>query len=102
MEIDFYDYDIQTLYASLLGSANGYIGYDEGGLLSNHLIKNPFNVLVFKNFDNKILKHKNLINKIIKDGYVIDNKGNKLKFYNSFVLILNESDNSEIGYTKCF
>ena len=102
LEIDFYDYDIQTLYASLLGSANGYIGYDEGGLLSNHLIKNPFNVLVFKNFDNKILKHKNLINKIIKDGFVIDNKGNKLKFYNSFVLILNESYNSEIGYTKCF
>lgn len=100
LEIDFYDYDIQTLYASLLGSANGYVGYDEGGILSNHLIKNPFNVLVFKNYDYKILKQRNLINKIINDGFIIDNKGNKLKFYNSIILISNESDNKEIGYKK--
>lgn len=98
LEIDFYDYDIQTLSSSLLGSANGYIGYDEGGILSNHMIKNPFNILIFKNYDKKILKQKNLINKIINDGFVIDNKGNKLKFYNSIILISEESANFEVGY----
>lgn len=98
LEIDFYDYDIQTLSSSLLGSANGYIGYDEGGILSNHMIKNPFSILIFKNYDKRILKQKNLINKIKNDGFVIDNKGNKLKFYNSIILINEEKTNFEIGY----
>lgn len=98
LEIDFYDYDPKTLSASLFGSANGYVGYDEGGILSNHLIKNPFNILVFKNYSEDVLIEKNIINKIINDAYVLDNKANKLRFMNSYIIIYKENNKKALGF----
>ena len=98
LEIDFYDYDPKTLSASLFGSANGYVGYDEGGILSNHLIKNPFNILVFKNYSEDVLIEKNIINKIINDAYVLDNKANKLMFMNSYIIIYKENNKKALGF----
>lgn len=67
---------------SLIGSIKGYIGYDAGGTLSEHLIKYPFSVVYFKNLDKANSSVINFIQKIMKESEFTDNKGRTIYLRN--------------------
>lgn len=98
LEIDVNDYDNIHTISSLLGTSPGYVGYEDGGILSKHIQKNNINIIVFNNYvDNDSLINKKIIEKIFNNGYLIDYQGNKVNFINS-IIMLNEKKEKRIGY----
>ena len=51
LEIDLEDYTDNTSINNLIGSSKGYVGYEQGGILSEHIIKYPITLIFFKNFN---------------------------------------------------
>ena len=50
LELDLNDYQKTESISNLIGSSKGYVGYDDGGILFNHLMKYPFSIIYLKNF----------------------------------------------------
>lgn len=95
-EEEYLEIDLETFYESssisnLIGSSKGYVGYDAGGILSEHIIKHPFNLIYFKNFDKAHFTIQSFIKKIFKEAYFIDNKNRKIYLYNTIILHSNQN-----------
>ncbi len=97
LEIDLNDYPSDHHLASLLGTSPGYIGYDDGGILSNHVIKHNIIVVIFKNYLAGNIVLDRIITKIKSTGKIKDFKGNELNFLNCFLFFMKE-DKKSIGF----
>lgn len=88
LEIDVNDYSNEHTISTLLGTSPGYVGYDDGGILSKHVMRNNINLIIFNNYIEDInnIFNKKIINKILNNGYIIDFQGNKVNFINTIVL----------------
>lgn len=87
LEIDLENYFDETSINNLIGSNKGYIGYDTGGILSEHILKHPLSLVNFINFDKTVESIKNFIKKILKSNYFLDNKGRKILVNNTIFVI---------------
>ena len=84
--------------SSLIGSPAGYVGYEEGGILTEHVIKFPISVVILKNYEagnSNILKQ---IETILKEGKVLDSKGRLISFKNTIFVFISESKHIKIGF----
>ena len=97
LELDMNDYINEHNVSTLIGTSPGYVGYDDGGILSKQIQRHNINIIIFKNYDDKQLVYKKIIDKIINQGYIIDYQGNKLNFINT-ILIFIQSNNQRIGF----
>ncbi len=98
LEIDLENYHDESSLNNLIGSNKGYIGYDTGGILSEHIIKHPFSLINFMNFDKTFESIKNFIIKLTKSNYFLDNKGRKIIINNCIFVIDNqEKTNKSVG-----
>ena len=87
LEIDLENYHDESSLNNLIGSNKGYIGYDTGGILSEHILKHPFSLINFVNFDKTVDSIKNFIIKLTKSNYFLDNKGRKIIINNCIFII---------------
>lgn len=98
LEIDLESYFDEVSINNLIGSNKGYIGYDTGGILSEHILKHPLSLVNFINFDKANESIKTFIKKILKSNYFLDNKGRKILINNTiFVIDQKETTNKTIG-----
>lgn len=98
LEIDLETYIDSTSLNLLIGSNKGYVGYESGGILSEHLIKFPFSLVYFKNLDKAHLVISNFINKLLKSPYFIDSKGRKISLTNTIIVVeKNKNSNNIVG-----
>ena len=100
LELDLNDYQKAESISNLIGSSKGYVGYDDGGILLNHLMKYPFSIVYLKNYhlSNSIIKlfFKNLFNK----HYIIDSHSRYI-YLKSVLFIIDENINSNsIGFIE--
>ena len=98
LELDLNDYQKTESISNLIGSSKGYVGYDDGGILFNHLMKYPFSIIYLKNFhlSNSTIKvfFKNLFNKY----YIIDSHSRYI-YLKSVLFVIDESlNNNSIGF----
>lgn len=91
LEIDLENYYEASMLSSLIGTSKGYVGYDSGGILSEHIIKYPLSLVYFKNLDKAHFVIQSFIRKLFKEEYFIDNKGRKVYLYNT-IIIYNEQN----------
>lgn len=98
LEINLESYqDYQTL-SNLIGSSKGYVGYDQGGLLTNHLLKYPFSVIYFKNFDKANYQIQTYLKSILKTNHIFDNKNNRIVLQNVIFIFDQEQKKDRIGF----
>ena len=90
LEIDLENYHDEASLNNLIGSNKGYVGYDTGGLLSEHILKHPFSLINFINFDKAFESIQNFIKKLTNTSYFLDNKGRKIIINNCFFFIDNQ------------
>lgn len=90
LEIDLENYNDHTSLNNLIGSSKGYVGYEQGGILTEHLIKYPFSVVYFKNINLAHFSIINYIDKLFKNEVITDNKGRKI-FLSNTVFIINKN-----------
>lgn len=97
LELDVNDYLNEYSLSTLLGTSPGYIGYDDGGIISKQILRNHINVIVFNNYNKEHIINKKITDKIINQGYIIDYQGNRLNFINT-VIIFTTEENKKIGF----
>lgn len=99
LEIDLENYIDYTSINNLIGSTKGYVGYEQGGILSEHILKYPLSLVYFKNIKSAHPSINQFIKSLLKKNHFLDNKGRTIYLTNTiFLLDTDKIKNKEIGF----
>ena len=105
IKIDMSEFGEKHNVSRLVGAPAGYIGYDDGGKLTEAVRRKPYSVILFDEIEKAHPDVFNLLLQILEDGVLTDGQGNKVKFNNTIVILtsnLGSADmfrESELGFT---
>jgi len=94
--IDCSEYSSDHEYAKLIGAPSGYIGHEQGGVLTNAMMKNPFAVVVFDEVEKASAKVHELMLQILEEGRLTDGKGQRVSFKDSIIVMTSNVGAKEI------
>lgn len=104
IKIDMSEFGEKHNVSRLVGAPAGYIGYDDGGKLTEAVRRKPYSVILFDEIEKAHPDVFNLLLQILEDGILTDGQGNKIKFNNTIVILtsnLGSADmlrESELGF----
>ena len=99
LEIDLENYIDYASINNLIGSTKGYVGYEQGGILSEHILKYPLSLVYFKNIKSAHPSINQFIKSLLKKNHFLDNKGRTIYLTNTiFLLDTDKIKNIEIGF----
>ena len=107
IRIDMSEYMEKHAVSKFIGSPPGYVGYDEGGQLTEKIRKHPYSVLLFDEIEKAHPDVFNIMLQILEDGILTDAQGRRVDFRNTIIImtsnlgakeILNTA--SKLGFTK--
>lgn len=99
LEIDLENYIDYASINNLIGSSKGYVGYEQGGILSEHILKYPLSLVYFKNIKSAHPSIIQFIKSLLKKNHFLDNKGRTIYLTNTiFLLDTYKIKNKEIGF----
>lgn len=87
VRIDMSEYMEQHSVSKLIGSPPGYIGYDEGGQLTEKIRRRPYSVLLFDEIEKAHPNVLNILLQILDDGRLTDTKGRTVNFKNTIIIM---------------
>jgi ATP-dependent Clp protease ATP-binding subunit ClpC len=86
IRIDLSEYSEKHSVARLVGAPPGYVGYDEGGQLTERVRRRPYSVLLLDEFDKAHADAQNLMLQMLDEGRLTDSRGRLVDFHNTFVI----------------
>ena len=95
VRIDMSEYMEQHTVARLIGAPPGYVGYDEGGQLTEAVRRRPYSVILFDEIEKAHKDVFNLLLQVLDDGRLTDGKGRTVDFKNT-VIIMTSNLGSEV------
>ena len=99
LEIDLENYIDYASINNLIGSTKGYVGYEQGGILSEHILKYPLSLVYFKNIKSAHPSINQFIKSLLKKNHFLDNKGRTIYLTHTiFLLDTDKIKNKEIGF----
>lgn len=87
LSFDMSEFTDKSSITKLIGAPPGYVGYEFGGALTQALRTRPYSVLVFENIENAHFEVQNLVQQIVQDGTIKDNKGRNINLTNAIVVL---------------
>lgn len=87
IKIDMSEFKDKHNTSRLLGAPAGYVGYDDGGQLTNKIRRQPYSVVLFDEIEKAHSEVFNLLLQILEDGTLTDAKGRRVNFGNSIVIL---------------
>lgn len=102
IRFDMSEYNQEASDQKLIGAPPGYVGYEEGGQLTNAIKEKPFSVLLFDEIEKA---HPRILDKflqILEDGRLTDNKGQTVTFSDSFIIFTSNIGASEVDDNLSF
>jgi ATP-dependent Clp protease ATP-binding subunit ClpC len=87
IRIDMSEYMDKQNVSKLIGSPPGYVGYDEGGQLTEKVKNNPFSVILFDEIEKAHKDVYNMMLQILDDGHLTDSFGRKVNFTNTLIIM---------------
>lgn len=97
IKIDMSEYSDKTAVNKLIGSSAGYVGYEEGGQLTEKVRKNPYSIILFDEIEKGDIEVYNLLLQILEDWVLTDNKGRKVNFKNTIIIMTSNIGQEEFG-----
>ena len=95
VRIDMSEYMEKHSVARLIGAPPGYVGYEEGGQLSEHVRRNPYSVVLFDEIEKAHPDIFNVLLQVLDDGRITDGQGRCVDFRNT-VLIMTSNIGSQL------
>ena len=86
-KIDMSEFGEKHNVSRLVGAPAGYVGYDDGGKLTEAIRRRPYSVVLFDEIEKAHPDVFNLLLQILEDGVLTDGQGNKVKFNNTIVIL---------------
>ena len=85
--IDMSEYQEKFSVTRLIGAPPGYVGYDEGGQLTEAVRRKPYSVVLFDEIEKAHPDVFNILLQVLDDGHLTDNKGRKVNFKNTIIIM---------------
>ncbi|MGZ6005250.1 MAG: ATP-dependent Clp protease ATP-binding subunit, partial [Candidatus Saccharimonadales bacterium] len=95
VKIDMSEFGERHTVSRLVGAPAGYVGYDEGGQLTDKIRRQPYSLVLFDEIEKAHPEVFNMLLQILEDGVLTDAKGRKIDFTNTIVIMT-----SNIGAQK--
>jgi len=87
IRLDMSEYMEKHTVSRLVGSPPGYVGYDEGGQLTEKVRRKPYSVILFDEIEKAHPDVFNILLQILEDGCLTDSQGRKVNFKNSIIIM---------------
>ena len=87
IRVDMSEYMEKHSVSKLIGSPPGYVGYDEGGQLSEKVRRNPYSVILFDEIEKAHPDVFNILLQVLDDGHITDAQGRKINFKNTILIM---------------
>jgi len=87
IRVDMSEYMEQHSVSKLIGSPPGYVGFDDGGQLSEKVRRNPYSVILFDEVEKAHPDVFNILLQVLDDGHITDSKGRKVSFKNTIIIM---------------
>ena len=87
IRIDMSEYMEKHSISRLIGAPPGYVGYDEGGVLTEAVIRRPYRVILFDEIEKAHLDVLNLLLQVMDDGRLTDSHGKTVDFTNTIIIM---------------
>ena len=98
IRLDMSEYSEKHSVAKLIGAPAGYIGYDEGGILTEAVRTKPYSVILFDEIEKAHYDFSDILLQILDDGRLTDNKGRTINFKNCIIILTTNSKNIETDF----
>lgn len=107
IRVDCSEYQSQHEYAKLIGAPHGYIGFEQGGVLTTAIGKSPFSVVLFDEIEKAHDKVFNLLLQMMDEGALTSNMGKRYSFKDAVILLTSnlgvaeaEKISKEMGFER--
>lgn len=87
IRVDMSEYMEKHSVSKLIGSPPGYVGYDEGGQLSEKVRRNPYSVILFDEIEKAHPDVFNVLLQVLDDGRITDSQGRTVDFKNTIIIM---------------
>jgi ATP-dependent Clp protease ATP-binding subunit ClpC len=87
IRVDMSEFMEKFTVSRLIGSPPGYVGYEEGGQLTEKVRRNPYSIVLFDEIEKAHPDVFNLLLQILDEGYITDNLGRKIDFKNTIIIM---------------
>ncbi len=87
IRVDMSEYMEKHSVSKMVGSPPGYVGYDEGGQLSEKVRRNPYSVILFDEIEKAHPDVFNILLQVLDDGRITDSRGRKINFKNTVIIM---------------
>ena len=94
--IDMSEYQEKFSATRLIGAPPGYVGYDEGGQLTEAIRRKPYSVVLFDEIEKAHPDVFNILLQVLDDGRLTDNKGRVVNFKNTIIIMTSNMGSNEI------
>jgi ATP-dependent Clp protease ATP-binding subunit ClpB len=99
IRIDMSEYSEKHSVSRLVGAPPGYVGYDEGGQLTEAVRRRPYSVILFDELEKAHPEVFNILLQVLDDGRLTDNRGRTVSFENTILIMTSNLGAQEIART---
>jgi ATP-dependent Clp protease ATP-binding subunit ClpC len=100
IKLDMSEYMEKHTVSKLIGSPPGYVGFDEGGQLTEKIRRKPYSVVLFDEIEKAHPDVFNMLLQILEDGVLTDSQGRKVSFKNAIIIMTSNVGASKITEQK--
>ena len=100
VRIDMSEYMEKHSVSRMVGSPPGYVGYEEGGQLSEKVRRNPYSVVLFDEIEKASPEVFNILLQVLDDGHITDGQGRKGDFKNTVIIMTSNAGARSIAAPK--
>ena len=97
--IDMSEYQEKHTVSRLIGAPPGYVGYDEGGQLTEAVRRKPYQVILFDEIEKAHSDVFNILLQVLDDGRLTDNKGRTADFKNTIIIMTSNATRDQLRLT---
>jgi len=97
--IDMSEYQEKHTVSRLIGAPPGYVGYDEGGQLTEAVRRKPYSVVLFDEIEKAHPDVFNILLQVLDDGRLTDNKGRTANFKNTIIIMTSNATRDQLRMT---
>lgn len=106
IRVDMSEYMEKHSVSKLIGSPPGYVGFEEGGQLSEKVRRNPYSVILFDEVEKADGDIFNVLLQVLDDGHITDSQGRKVDFKNTIIIMTSNAgagrimEPKQLGFSK--
>ena len=105
IRVDMSEYMEKHSVSKMIGSPPGYVGFEDGGQLSERVRKNPYSVILFDEIEKAHPDVFNILLQVLDDGHITDSQGRKVDFKNTVIIMTSNAgaqriiDPKQLGFS---